>query len=859
MSDDIRAGVDFSGDFNDFIRAVDRADRAARAFDDTLDRLERRASAGSLFNFDVDEGNLDNIIRSVNDLDGTADLRVNVRGEELDTAVRQAQELDNNRTMDVNVVGDDFTNLVQLLSAGAAAVTITASVTGTAVSFFEGLSEFSGVPGLIETHNALLNLEATTGRIIPDAEHLINDLYVDAWGESREELGQVVAFAVQLGISNENLAGAIESAFNASTTGAGEVNEILRAQQQLVRQGLVGSYEEAADLIVVAVQNGANQADDLLDTIIEYTPDFEDFDLTGQQVASVLAGGIEAGFMNTDLIGDALREHYIRLTTDLRDNEELQQAFQDIDYFDEAQLFVQGELAGDEYLSGLVDAINNIPDQATRDYLAGLLFGSPVEDLGARGIQAFDPFTNYLETEYPGAAERAGNLANQNIQTAITQLRRTAEVGIGQYLNEQLDITGFLDESTVAIQGFLSDLTAGESLSVAFRANFDDTRLGDIIVRLQEVLSDFLLSFLEGVRAVVAAIPGASTGGIDRAIEELAQAELTIDLDVAETASDLSDAVEDALNRGISADEIFSQLSQQAEDALAAGDLEQAFAIGSFSEGLVEAQNALQEMGLTIEQLQAISDPVAAGDSLQGIGQRIMDQLNAEDIVADPATLEQFGEQIGVFLSDPELYDVDLSEIIDTSEIDSAIDPLVQAFDDALAAADFEAAIPLAQQLEDITGEDYFADLENAANLLDIDLEPLIEQQQALGETGGDAAEGMGEIGDAAGELPDDIAPVVRTTDELVTNLDTIGIDGVRSIETLRNSIIGIGNLSETEIGALTTQAENAHGALLALEDLNININVNLTGEGARFVTGAQAEAGGGSAAIQEDMTSGVP
>lgn len=102
------------------------------------------------------------------------------------------------------------------------------------------------ISNLVEMDTVLAQIEGRTGEMIPGAEHLIQDLYVNAWGESVTEIGNVITAAKNLGVTNENLQTAVTKAFELEALGIGDAEEALRTMNTMIKNELAPDYETAA-------------------------------------------------------------------------------------------------------------------------------------------------------------------------------------------------------------------------------------------------------------------------------------------------------------------------------------------------------------------------------------------------------------------------------------------------------------------------------------------------------------------------------------------------------------------------------------------------------------------------------------
>ncbi len=109
----------------------------------------------------ADDAELREAKRIKDDLDGTVNTRINSDDSALDDIKAKLEAIQNLSVINIAIQG---------------------------AGFLSGAQELPIVSSLIEMDGALQRIEGTTGRMIPEAEHLITDLYTNAWGESRQAI-----------------------------------------------------------------------------------------------------------------------------------------------------------------------------------------------------------------------------------------------------------------------------------------------------------------------------------------------------------------------------------------------------------------------------------------------------------------------------------------------------------------------------------------------------------------------------------------------------------------------------------------------------------------------------------------------
>lgn len=519
--------------------------------------------------------------KALDDISGTVDVKINVDDGEIKTAAGLADDLDSTISTKVNVDDSDLDTAADTLDdiATIGAIDLAINVAGSAKGFFEGLGRFSGVGGVVELDNALASIEGRTGRMIPDAEKLITDLYTNGWGESREAIANTIVEAANLKIANDDLAEATQKAFEVQAATGGETNEILRAMDSLVKNNLVGSYTEAADLITTGFQTGNDRGQDLLDTFNEYGSTFQELKVSGPGALALINSGLDAGVDNSDRIADAIRETGIRLG-EIGTDENIANAFKQLDDLSDIDLaatldaYNAGEISGDEFFNGFFAAIGDAQavDPEKAQSLSATLVGTISEDFGTEQIAEL---TTTWDTDVMGVmegrAKEAGSTISNTLDTSVDTLLRTMEQGAVDFLSsDAIDLPGKIEDIKAGITEALAVLqnggTLGEALEVSFGIEGVDTALANI----ERVFGQFVLAVLE----IVATIQdptglGDADKGTRAEIARLATQQLPFDIKVA-NPEELDAIFKQAAGRGVT--DLGAGLTTALDELMAEGD-----------------------------------------------------------------------------------------------------------------------------------------------------------------------------------------------------------------------------------------------------------------------------------------------
>ncbi|MGW7431868.1 phage tail tape measure protein [Streptomyces sp. NPDC054861] len=240
-----------------------------------------------------------------------------------------------------------------------------------------------------------------------------------------------------------------------------DVGPTSAAVGQMLKTGMAKNAEEAFDILVKGTQNGANKAEDLLDTFNEYGTQFRDMGVSGQQAMGLIQQGLSAGARDADIVADAFKELNIRIKSG-EAGDALKSIGLNADQM--AAAFTKGGPAANAALDTLMDRLRAVKDPTERSRLAVALLGTQSEDL-AGALFALDPSTAVKALgDVEGAASKAGATMRDNAATRMTEFTRTLEHGAVAVIG------GIVIPALTALGGFLVDVggafaTAGAYVS----------------------------------------------------------------------------------------------------------------------------------------------------------------------------------------------------------------------------------------------------------------------------------------------------------------------------------------------------------------------------------------------------------
>lgn len=322
----------------------------------------------------------------------------------------------------------------------------------------------------IEWSGAFNKLEAATGATGEEMNAFKDsamDIYTAGMGENMQAVTDAMQSAHTItGLWGDELETVTAGALTLDEVFGVGIDESIRATDQAMAQfGITG--EEAMDLLASTFTAVGDPADDLLDTVNEYSSIFAESGYSAEQMFGVLQNGSEAGIFAFDKTADAVREFSIRFKegtdeqaaawdTLIAKSDEFTIAAADgsviaIDNFTELQAAVaDGSITIADAGDMMQDALNGIEDPIERARIATTLIGTQFEDLGAGIVEAFD--TDESIENVDGAMQRMQKTTEKGLKPALDRLSRTFKVSLFKAV-EPVAVQ-FIDDLIPAMEDF---------------------------------------------------------------------------------------------------------------------------------------------------------------------------------------------------------------------------------------------------------------------------------------------------------------------------------------------------------------------------------------------------------------------
>ena len=300
------------------------------------------------------------------------------------------------------------------IGVGAAAVGVGALAVGTA-------NDISG---------AMNDFIAITGKGTEETERyqaVMEDIYANNYGENFEDIGQAMAEVTkQLGdMDDASLQNVTESAFALRDTFGYDIPESTRAAKAMVDNfGVTG--EEAMNLIASGAQNGLDYSGELLDSISEYSVQFDKMGLGAEDMFAIFEKGAESGAFNLDKVGDAVKEMSIRVVDG---SETTKQGFEllGLNADEMALKFAAGGETAKEAFNETLDALAAMEDPIAQNTAGVDLMGTMWEDLGPEAVTALAEIEDgaYATSD---AMNQIKDVKYDDLGSMFEELKRNVEV-----------------------------------------------------------------------------------------------------------------------------------------------------------------------------------------------------------------------------------------------------------------------------------------------------------------------------------------------------------------------------------------------------------------------------------------------
>ncbi|MET9876578.1 phage tail tape measure protein [Actinacidiphila glaucinigra] len=357
---------------------------------------------------------------------------------------------------------------------------------GPAIGASIGVALGAGAASALNMEAANDKLQAQLGVGADEAAELAKvsaNVYQNAWGESTAQVNDAIRGVYQnigdVSQAEGGLEGITTKTMALAQTFDQELGGVTASVGQLLRTGLASDADEAFDILTKGFQSSANKADDLLDTINEYSTQWRRLGLDGQTATGLLSQGLKAGARDADQVADAIGQ-FGELA--LAGGKGAQTAFQSIglDAKTMGRMIGQGGESSVQALQMTLDKLRGTKDEQVKLNAATALFGDPGTVMG-EALFALDPATAAASAgmdKAKGSAQGLVDTVGDNAQSKLTEFQRKVEGKLAEAASsfitfaeenrtvmEPLAYTlGVVAVATLAVSGAMKVYAAGSAV-----------------------------------------------------------------------------------------------------------------------------------------------------------------------------------------------------------------------------------------------------------------------------------------------------------------------------------------------------------------------------------------------------------
>lgn len=259
-------------------------------------------------------------------------------------------------------------------AAGAAVGAALVGGVGAAVNFAQ------------QARQGVVDLQASLGVTGAEAERLgevAKKVFGNNWTGSLAEAQEAVANV------RREVKGLSDTDLQAVTEGSVAIADRFQEDQAKVAQAVAAvmqstgaSATEAMDFVTAGFQRGLNKSGDFLDSVLEYSPQFEKAKASTGEFFSTLESGLGKGALGTDKVADAFKEFGFSLSDT---SEGMVGAFADLG-INQAKLTQQidnGTLTQTQAFQLIIDKLKGVKSETERMAIISQIFKGAGEDLGS--------------------------------------------------------------------------------------------------------------------------------------------------------------------------------------------------------------------------------------------------------------------------------------------------------------------------------------------------------------------------------------------------------------------------------------------------------------------------------------------
>ena len=352
-------------------------------------------------------------------------------------------------------------NAGDMFGIGAVQAIAGSAIAAAVVTTYDAGMERIQVRARIEQQFGLI--EADARRYSQEA----GDIYASGWGDSANDVLSSLALIdqklVATGVIAQHEADNIaEGALVIADVFGKDVTEVIDAVSKLLLNGLAPDAETALDILATGMQDGADGAGDLFESIDEYSQHFDAFGLGAEDMMALFAAGMSNGQRDTDKLADAVKEMRLLMT---ETGEDVDKVYADLGLSadDFRRAILEGGPAARDAFNQIINALSNVEDDVERNRLGVEVMGTMYEDLGPTALDTFQAMGDGLE-DVAGKVDEM-NDAMSETQSEVDKLKRDALAMFGVFSEGFAKVTNWaVGNGSIISLPFVGLKAAGDKL-----------------------------------------------------------------------------------------------------------------------------------------------------------------------------------------------------------------------------------------------------------------------------------------------------------------------------------------------------------------------------------------------------------
>ncbi|WP_339167092.1 phage tail tape measure protein [Brevibacillus sp. FSL L8-0520] len=363
--------------------SLDEVEDAASDFEQALDHLDHIPVVDLFDAFSDVHDEAAKAAKKVDLVEGAVDAVDSKEISRLEKALREAAKAGDEAAESleyVDKVAGHMEEIGGLMAAGGAVVT--AGLSAAAVSAYDMDHSLD----LLQARVGATDAEMVS--MSKSVEQLFTSGLVETPQEAAESFGR---FRDLLKGTDDDIRKVAEGAVSLEKISLGDLDQDSIAKALDMMQNQWGTDAvKGLDMIAKTYDVANDRADDLLDTIWEYSPQFKEAGISAEKMMGMFVAGADKAF-NFDKLGDAFKESFgIRLNKALDENAlgALEGIFGKDKLFKMLDQIKAGGKEAEQAIIAITTGIASIKDQGLQDDVLSKVFGTQYEDVGRDALMA---------------------------------------------------------------------------------------------------------------------------------------------------------------------------------------------------------------------------------------------------------------------------------------------------------------------------------------------------------------------------------------------------------------------------------------------------------------------------------------